>query len=79
VLEAIRGESNLELRRCMIERFGQERFLRESGAELIAEDEHGKLWRRPKLANETPYTLLEVKNGTLEPDGTASLLPARAA
>jgi hypothetical protein len=68
-LESIRDERNLELRRCMIERLGHERFLRESAAELIGEDAQGKLWRS-ELAGERPYTLLEVKNGTLEPDGT---------
>jgi hypothetical protein len=71
-LELIRSERNVELRRCMIERFGQERFLRETGAELVAEDAHGKLWRS-ELADERPYTLLEVKNGTLESDGTRRL------
>jgi hypothetical protein len=68
-LELIRSERNVELRRCMIELFGQERFLRETGADLVAEDEHGKLWRS-ELARQRPYVLLEVKNGTLDCDGT---------
>jgi hypothetical protein len=71
-MELIRGELNLEFRRCMIERFGEARFLVETGAQLVAEDEHGKLWR-PKLTQERSHMLLEVKNGTLEPDGTRRL------
>jgi hypothetical protein len=71
-IEAIRGELNLELRRCMIERFGRERFLVETGAELIAQDEHGKLWRS-ELTQGRAHILLQVQNGTLEPDGTRRL------
>jgi hypothetical protein len=34
-LDAIGSTRNAKLRRCLIERFGQERFLHESGAERI--------------------------------------------
>ena len=43
--EQISGERNLEVRRVMRERYGTERFLRDAGAELVAEDDFGKLWR----------------------------------
>ena len=66
---SIRLEENLERRRCMIERVGIERFLREVDAELVSEDDTGRLWRVDFEAAE-PYAVLEVENGTLEPDGT---------
>ena len=45
-VEAIDAEQNTEVRRVMIERFGAERLIREGGAELVNEDEAGRLWRR---------------------------------
>jgi len=52
----------------MIERFGVERFLREIDAELVSEDDVGRLWRIDFETDE--YAVLEVENGTREPDGT---------
>jgi hypothetical protein len=62
---------NSEIRRWMIERFGSERFVRESRARLIAQDRYGKLWRI-LLPNPVapPMLMVEVENGTCEPDGT---------
>jgi hypothetical protein len=68
-LHRIHGEENLELRRCMIEIFGQQRFLHEGGARLVAEDAFGKLWE-PDESMRSTHLLLEVTNGTTEPDGT---------
>jgi hypothetical protein len=65
----IRGEFNQEVRRCMLERFGVERYIRESGARLLSEDDCGKLWR-VDLGDASPHTMVEVENGTVEPDGT---------
>jgi hypothetical protein len=45
--DVIDAEPNVEIRRVMIERFGAERLIREGGAELVHEDETGRLWRRP--------------------------------
>ena len=44
--ERIDAERNAEVRRVMVERFGVERLMRESGGEVIHEDETGRLWRR---------------------------------
>ena len=62
----IQGEQNAEIRRVMISRFGQARYMREAGAQLIHEDECGKLWRceRP---GDTPLVMLECVNGSPEP------------
>ena len=45
-MAAIDAESNAEVRRVMIERFGWDRLAREGGATLVHEDETGRLWRR---------------------------------
>ena len=45
-VEAIDAERNIERRRVLIERFGEERLVREGGAKLADEDETGRLWRR---------------------------------
>jgi hypothetical protein len=68
--ELICGERNLELRRCMIEKLGRERFMQELRPTLVAEDEFGKLWR-VNFGDPDSYTLLEVRNGTPEPDGSS--------
>jgi hypothetical protein len=66
------AELNVEIRRCMMERFGFGRFLRESGSSLLAQDAHGKLWRTRigQQGHAQSETVLEVRNGTREPDGT---------
>jgi hypothetical protein len=68
----IRVETNVEIRRCMLERFGFGRFLREAAGKLVAEDGYGRLWHadfdaRGQMGFET---ILEVRNGTRERDGT---------
>lgn len=67
-LEQIKLESNAELRRMMIERYGLERYLRDTGAELVHEDECGKLWRAP-LPGDEDLVMVEVLNWTPEPNG----------
>lgn len=62
-------EPNAELRRVMIEIFGRERYLFQSGAILIDEDEHGALYRK-ELNNDEPLVIVQVTNSTAEPDGT---------
>ncbi len=69
----IDGESNAEIRRVMIERFGAERLIREGGAELVGEDETGRLWRRARSYRHwepEPLVVVEVVNSTPEPDGS---------
>jgi hypothetical protein len=69
----IRHTSNAERRRVMIERYGTERFLRDVGSELIAQDDLGRLWRTPRPVGrneQEPLALVEVVNSTQEPDGS---------
>ena len=53
-LKIILREKNIELRRCLIERFGEGKFLKEVGAEKEHEDKWGILWKvdRDKISKE---------------------------
>jgi len=65
-ISAIHHEPNAEIRRVMIARFGAARYARESGAELLHEDEFGKLWRTER-PGDSPIVMLECVNGSPEP------------
>ena len=65
-VESITAQSNAELRRVMIAKFGAARYAAEIGAKLRHEDEYGKLWEAPR-AGDSPLVLLECVNGTPEP------------
>jgi hypothetical protein len=67
---AIEKEANAEIRRVMIERYGVERFIIDSGAELIESDEVGTLYAKYLLGDE-PLVLVRLLDKTLLPDGTA--------
>lgn len=65
----IQEEENAELRRVMLEHYGYDRFLKESGAQPVHRDETGVLWRI-ELEGDEPLVMVEVVNSTPEPDGT---------
>ena len=67
--DTIRSERNAELRRIMLEHYGNERYLVDSGAQPVQQDEAGKLWLI-MLPGDEPLTMVEVVNATAEPDGT---------
>ncbi|MEV5652043.1 DUF6745 domain-containing protein [Nocardia sp. NPDC052254] len=67
--ERIRTEENAELRRVLLEHYGYDRYLAESGAEPIDRDESGILWRIT-LPDDEDVVMVEVVNSTPEPDGT---------
>ena len=52
----------------MIELFGQEKFLRDSGAKEVHKDEFGTLYRK-ELLDDEPLVMVKVKNATPESDG----------
>ena len=66
----IDAETNVEVRRVMIERMGAPRLVREGGAEFVHGDKTGRLWRRPLGTRDEPVVLVEVLNSTPEPDGS---------
>ncbi|MFD8465734.1 DUF6745 domain-containing protein [Streptomyces cyaneofuscatus] len=67
--QRIREEENAELRRVMLEFYGYDRYLTESGAEPVHRDETGILWRIA-LDGDEDVVMVEVVNSTPEPDGT---------
>lgn len=68
-IERIERENNAEIRSAMMERYGFEKFIQDSGAKLISDDEHfGKLYQ--KFMAGTPFCFVKVKNSSPEPDGS---------
>ncbi len=65
----IQAETNAEVRRVMLEHFGFERYLHESGAARLHSDEYGVLWR-VAIPGDEPLVMVEVINSTAEPDGS---------
>jgi hypothetical protein len=68
-LATIDAESNVQVRRCMIEIMTPARYVALGGARKVAEDETGVLWRKIWL-NYDIWTAVEVINATPELDGT---------
>lgn len=66
---AIRRETNAEVRRVMLERYGHERYLHDMGAEKVHSDDFGTLWRAPVPGDE-PLVMVEVVDASPKPDGT---------
>jgi hypothetical protein len=65
----IETETNAEVRRVMIERMGQTKYLLESKAEKIGEDQFGELYRK-EIPNDEPLVMVRVVNSTPEADGS---------
>jgi hypothetical protein len=65
----IQTEANAEVKRVMVERYGLSRFLMDSGAKKLAEDEFGELYRS-EIPGDEPLLMVKVMNSTPEPDGT---------
>jgi hypothetical protein len=68
-LASIDAETNVQVRRCMIEIMTPQRYVALGGAARVAEDETGILWRKMWLASDV-WAAVEVINATPEPDGT---------
>ncbi|MBX9692426.1 MAG: hypothetical protein K2Z81_08585, partial [Cyanobacteria bacterium] len=68
-INGIENERNIEIRRVMVERFGAERYLKESDAKAIQSDKCGTLfWKQ--MEGDEPLVMVRVKNSTPEPDGS---------
>jgi hypothetical protein len=65
----IESEQNAEIRRVLIERYGQGRYLLESGAKKIHSDDWGTLYRK-EIPDDEPLVMVKVVNSTPEPDGS---------
>lgn len=68
-VKAIDKETNVELRRVLIERYGAAKYLRDSGAKVVDKDQFGTLYRKNQPDDE-PLCMVKVRNSTPEPDGT---------
>lgn len=72
--EMIDRESNAEVRRVMMERFGIARYVTESGGKVIHTDVdsmgHPRRLLRRDVPGDDPVVIVEVKNSSLEPDGS---------
>lgn len=67
----VENTANAEARRVLMEVYGQENWLKGTGAVLKHSDGYGELWQRPQRAREDEDLLmLKVVNSTPEPDGS---------
>ena len=67
-LASIDCESNVDVRRVLIERYGVENYLLDSGAEIRHYDQCGTLYVT-ELPNDENIAMVRVTNSTPEPDG----------
>jgi hypothetical protein len=65
----IESEPNAEVRRVLVERYGQSRYLIDSGAIAIHSDDWGTLYRK-EVPDDEPLVMVKVVNSTAEPDGS---------
>jgi hypothetical protein len=68
-VQQIQSEANVEIRRVMIELYGQEKYIRDAGASVMAMDEIGILYNLPQAGDED-IKMVRVLNSTPEADGT---------
>jgi hypothetical protein len=64
----IQAEENAEIRRVMVERYGQAKYLLDAGAKEVHRDDFGTLYR-VEIAYDEPLVMVKVVNSTPEPDG----------
>lgn len=67
-LNAIDSQTDIFVRRCLIEMVTPKRFIHMGGADLVMRDETGTLWRRTWPRGDG-WAAVEVINGTPGPDG----------
>jgi hypothetical protein len=72
----IQHETNIELRRVLLERYGFDRYVVNGGAQPIHSDTFGTLYRC-ELPGEEPRFMVSVTNSTAEADGTFRLYVLR--
>ena len=65
----IEKETNQELRRVMIELYGQAKYLLDAGAKKVHSDDYGQLYRK-EIPGDEDLVMVKVVNSTAEPDGS---------
>jgi hypothetical protein len=68
-LQQIENEENIERRRLFTETYGLERYIQDSKAKIISQDEYRSLYKKDQI-NDEPIVMVKVKNSTPEHDGT---------
>ena len=68
-VKEIEEQENQELRRLLIEQYGEGRYLEESGAVTVHQDDWGTLLRK-EVADDEAIVMVRVLNSTPEPDGS---------
>jgi hypothetical protein len=66
----IESQQNAEVRRVMINKYGQERYIIDSGLKPIHQDDWGTLYEKVFPDDPEPLRVVKVVNSTPEPDGT---------
>jgi len=64
----IDAEQNVEIRRIMLNKFGWGRYILDSGATVVDQDDWGTLYRKEVPGDES-LVMIKVVNSTPEPDG----------
>jgi hypothetical protein len=67
-LGTIDSEVNVEIKRVLIERYGAQQFLLDTGAEIRQHDKFGSLYVKEVWGDE-PIVMVHITNSTAEPDG----------
>ena len=68
-IKHIETEANAEVRRVMVERYGEARYISDSGLKPVAHDSFGELFRK-NFTGDMPLVYVKVMNSTPEPDGS---------
>lgn len=68
-IKHIETEQNTEVRRIMVNRYGQAKYLLDSGAKAIHSDDFGTLYRKD-IPGDEPLVMVKVVNATPEADGS---------
>jgi hypothetical protein len=68
-VDDIDKESNAEVRRVMIDLYGQSNYIIDSNATVVHADDFGTLYRK-EIPGDEPLMMVKVVNSTQEPDGS---------
>jgi hypothetical protein len=68
-IDEIEAMLNAELRRVLVERYGEARYLQDSGAEEMQQDDFGTLYKK-EIEGDEPLVMVKVVNSSPEPDGS---------
>ena len=68
-VDDIDAEMNTEIRRIMIDLYGDVRYIQDSGLEPVQTDEFGSLFVK-KVPDDEEIVMVKVINSTMEPDGS---------